>query len=115
MSLPRNNPEVHPPYWGILSLNGLQKFTMNNIPGCNELFVTSEQRFCMNEIAKADKNLLDKTVHLTKVFAHLPEDNNEDEEWEYSFSQNGESSSLASSIIGNPWITDEDTRFRPLG
>ncbi|PKC08489.1 hypothetical protein RhiirA5_399269 [Rhizophagus irregularis] len=142
MSLPRNNPEVHPPYWGILSLNGLQKFTMNNIPGCNELFVTSEQRFCMNEIAKADKNLLDKTVRqfiiknklnengtfknisklrdifsedLTKVFAHLPEDNNEDEEWEYSFSQNGESSSLASSIIGNPWITDEDTRFRPLG
>ncbi|CAB4394958.1 unnamed protein product [Rhizophagus irregularis] len=84
---------------------------MNNIPGCNELFVTSEQRFCMNEIAKADKNLLDKTVRqfiiknklnengtfknisklrdifsedLTKVFAHLPEDNNEDEEWEYS-------------------------------
>ncbi|CAB4401014.1 unnamed protein product [Rhizophagus irregularis] len=112
----------------------LQKFTMNNIPGCNELFVTSEQRFCMNEIAKADKNLLDKTVRqfiiknklnehgtfknisklrdifsedLTKVFAHLPEDNNEDEEWEYSFSQNGESSSLASSIIGNPWITQD--------
>jgi hypothetical protein len=107
---------------------------MNNIPGCNELFVTSEQRFCMNETAKADKNLLDKTVRqfiiknklnengtfknisklrdifsedLTKVFAHLPEDNNEDEEWEYSFSQNGESSSLASSIIGNPWITQD--------
>jgi hypothetical protein len=110
----------------------LQKFTMNNIPGCNELFVTSEQRFCMNEIAKVDTNLLDKTVRqfiinnklnekgtlknisklreifsedLTKVFAHLPEDNNEDEEWEYSLSQNGESSSLASSTIGNPWIT----------
>ncbi|GES84689.1 RNA-dependent RNA polymerase RdRP [Rhizophagus clarus] len=109
----------------------LQKFTMNDIPGCNELFVTSDQRFCMNEIAKVDRKLLDMTVRqfivknklnengtikdisklremltedLTKVFTHLPEDDN-DEEWEFSLSQNGESSSLAPLIIENPWIT----------
>src|SRR5436305_1344254 len=89
----------------------LQKFSMNNIPDHNELFVTSEQRVCMNEIAKVDPNLLDETVRkfiinnklnengtlrnisqlreifmeeLTKAYVNLPEDNNEDEEWEYS-------------------------------
>ncbi|RIA86457.1 RNA dependent RNA polymerase-domain-containing protein [Glomus cerebriforme] len=101
----------------------LQKFTMNDIPGCNELFVTSDQRICMNEIAKVDSNLLDKTVRqfivnnklnenetlknisqlreifmeeLTKVYVNLPGDNN-DEEWEYSLNQSDESSSLPSS------------------
>src|ERR1043165_9470240 len=105
----------------------LQKFTMNNILGSSELFVTSEQRVCMNEIAKVDPNLLDETVRqfiinnkvnendtlknisqlreifmedLTKAYINLPGDDNEDEEWEYSLGQNDDiflSSPLASS------------------
>jgi hypothetical protein len=104
----------------------LEKAT-KNIHGrinSNELFVTSEQRFYMNEIARADPNLLDDIVsqliknnklnetaskniiqlreifmeELLKVYVNLPF-SDEDEEWEYSLSQvdkNFPSSSIAS-------------------
>src|ERR1044071_8803328 len=102
ISEPGDSHKIVLPY-----IRRLQKFTMNNIP--NEVFVTSDQRICMNEIAKVDKNLLDETVRqfiinnklnenetlknisqlreifteeLTKVYVNLPGDNNEDEEWE---------------------------------
>ena len=78
------------------------------MPDCNEMFATSEQRTCMNKIARVDPALLDETVcqfifknnltdkttpkglsqlreiltqELTKAYVNLPGDDNEDEEW----------------------------------
>jgi hypothetical protein len=106
----------------------LEKAT-KNIPGrinSSELFVTSDQRSYMNEIANVDPNLLDDIVRqfivnnklsetnskdilqlreifvgeLIKVYVNLPGFSDDDEEWEYSLNQidgNFLSSSLKSS------------------
>src|SRR6266498_1146334 len=103
----------------------LEKFT-RNIPGRNpnELFVTSDQRSYMNEIAKVDPVLLDSTVRrfiienkltektpsrnipelreilmedLTRVSVLLPGHSDEDEEWESSLDNTCLSTSSKSS------------------
>ncbi|GBC02694.1 hypothetical protein RclHR1_04760009 [Rhizophagus clarus] len=112
-------------------MRSLEKAT-KNVHGrisSSELFVTSEQRFYMTEIARADPNLLDDIVsqliknnklnettskditqlrvifmeELLKVYANLPF-SDEDEEWEYSLSQIDKSfpSSPLASISKSP-------------
>jgi hypothetical protein len=106
----------------------LEKAT-KNIPGrinSDELFVTSDQRFYMNEIAKIDPNLLDTTIrqfilenkstekvnisNLREIFmerlkVNLSGHSDEYEDWERSLSQNKETYS-------SPFLSSSSTKAK---